>query len=78
MGQRFPGHKQIKKQGRLLECSLREIFASAEATVFCTFVPKQKYQKFSTQKEGMARHQQLQKRELQRVCADFPSFAVEA
>ena len=45
---------------------------------FCTFVPKQKYQKFSTQKEGMARHPFQQKPKPLRVCADFPSFAVAA
>ena len=44
----------------------------------CTFVPKQKYQKFSTQKEGMARHPYQQKPKFLRVYADFPSFAVAA
>ena len=57
---------------------LRESFDSAESGLICTFVPKQKYQKFSTQKEGMARHPYQQKPKFLRVYADFPSFAVEA
>ena len=46
--------------------------------VFCTFVPKQKYQKFSTQKEEMARHPFQIKPKPHRVCADLSSFAVVA
>ena len=65
--------------------ALWENFASAEATIFWpapkygknaffrTFVPKQKYQKFSHSKEEMARHSFQPKPKPHRVYADLSS-----